>query len=302
MRRSHHLFALATSLLTVSLAHADGPYLVGDLELEEPPTSMTVETDDGWRFEPGTIDGELVGLLAVYEGDGGTEASIRLAWFEPAGEGRWSGFGWQDAEEVSAAAFLADLFQAPALFERSGLAPLDLAAVPLAPDPLTLRLGFDEGDPFQPLLEVADAPVAEALVEAGGAGMPELAPLALPVEVGGVACGSALEAGLNDMEIDYRLAFGGDQELPADESPAADGCGSLWDWCWPSTHTFKSHTTCSPWSGWHPAVGGWCERTRTCTDHFTKVRVKIDCSSTTSTFTGSPYTDRQRKTAGPHGC
>jgi hypothetical protein len=57
----------------------------------EPPTSLSIETDDGWRFEPAAIGGEVVGFLASYSGTGGTGASIRLAWFEAVGDGAWAG-------------------------------------------------------------------------------------------------------------------------------------------------------------------------------------------------------------------
>jgi hypothetical protein len=223
MSRTFSRLVVASSVLAAApLARADGPIIFHGLELAEAPATMTVETDDGWRFEPGIADGQLVGLLGVYSGDGGTEASIRLAWFEPIGEGRWSGLGWQSEDEHSVAVYLADLFEAPTLFERGSLAGADLSAVAPADDPVTLHLGFDEADPWQPVLEVADANLVEVIVEAGGAGMPALAPMAMPVPVDGELCGSALEAGLNDIAGDYITAFGLDQQL-SDETATPGG-------------------------------------------------------------------------------
>jgi hypothetical protein len=134
-----------------------------------------------------------------------------------------------------------------------------------------------------------------------------ITPMALPVPVDGELCGSALEAGLNDVAVDYTTAFGFDQQLTGDEDGDAGGCAGLSDWCFPRTTTVPSRKECSPWSGWtqasaFPPPYGTCQRTRTCTQFYTVGRLHWDCSMTFSETSEGPKPDPQTKAAGPSGC
>jgi len=80
-------------------AFGQGPVVIHGIEFAEPPSAMSIETDDGWRFEPAYSGGSLTGILAIYSGAAGTPNSIRTAWFEPGGDGEWAGWGWQSTTE-----------------------------------------------------------------------------------------------------------------------------------------------------------------------------------------------------------
>jgi hypothetical protein len=125
-----------------------------------------------------------------------------------------------------------------------------------------------------------------------------ITPMALPVPVDGELCGSALEAGLNDVAVDYTTAFGLDQQLSEDGD--AGGCAGFPGFCFPRTYYFNSHTTCTQWGPWSPRPRG-CIRFRTCTDHRIKVRVKLNCDTITTPISGAPYSGDDTKPHGPNG-
>jgi len=65
------------------------------------------------------------------------------------------------------------------------LADVEWASVEPAAAPVPLRFGFDVNDQFQPVLEYVGPELVEIIVEAGGAGMPVLAPMAVPTLAAG---------------------------------------------------------------------------------------------------------------------
>jgi hypothetical protein len=184
----------------------------------------------------------------------------------------------------------------------------DLSGVAAPAPPVPLRYGFDEADPFQPVLEHLDPELAEVIVEAGAAGMPVLAPMALPSAGPGLQpeCGSLLEVAISGMGEQYAEVFdllvplGDEDEANQAGGPGCGDQGGLFDWCFPWTYKYNTHTTCTQWSPWTlGGVGGsaTCERTRHCTQHWTKVKVHTDCTTTTTTGNNGAKLQRQTMAA-----
>jgi hypothetical protein len=83
------------------------------------------------------------------------------------------------------------------------------------------------------------------------------------------------------------------------------GCGDqagLLDWCIPWTFTHNTNLVCTQWGPWVlGGVGGsaTCERIRHCTQHFIKVKVHLDCSTTTTPGAHPPRPQVQTMAALP---
>jgi hypothetical protein len=221
-------------------------------------------------------------MLAVYSGSGGTAASLRIAWFEPAGQGAWAAWGWQGATEAEAAAYLRWFYQDDEMFAHaSGLADMDWEGVEPAGEPVPLRYGFDEADPFQPVLDAVQPGVAEAMVEVGAAALPVLAPMAIPAAEGGgrwtLAC---LTGELADQFGEFSEVTG----ITNDGGGGGGGeCGSGPEdkRCKYTSTTYTFGPNCSPWSGWSvqqkPNGTRYCRRIRDCRSHTRTIIIHTDC-------------------------
>jgi len=122
-----NLFKLSCAVGAVATcagaAVGDGPIVLHGVEFVEAPDAMSIETDDGWRFEP-------------------------------AGDGQWAAWGWQDASGEGAAAYMMWYYQDDEMFMHAGdLVDVDWSGETPAEAPVVLRFGFDAGSPFQPVLE-----------------------------------------------------------------------------------------------------------------------------------------------------
>jgi hypothetical protein len=275
----------AACLAASGPALADGPVVIHGVAFPEPPTSMSIETDDGWRFESAAITGEIVGFLASYSGTGGTATSIRLAWFEPSGTGAWAGWGWEGASgatEAEAIAYLIDFYQDAQMFQHSAeWRDADFSGVAAPAPPVPLRYGFDEADPFQPVLEHMDPELAEVIVEAGAAGMPVLAPMALPSAGGGGNFSLACVLGEYDASFSEFAEATGISNDDGTGAPGGGDCGPEDARCKKTVTTYTFGPDCSPWSGWSVQRRSngtpYCRRERDCRSHTRTIIIHEDC-------------------------
>ena len=159
---------------------------------------------------------------------------------------------------------------------------------------MSVRFGFDVSDRFQPVLGEIEPATAELLVEVGAAGLPVLAPMAIPSAGGGGAGGGfTLACVVGEYEQAFS-EFGDATGIIDDGGGGVDGgCGQAGESCWPSTTTYHYGPNCSPWSGWSvqqsPSATAYCRRERDCRTHTRTMTIHSDCSVTWGPDTYGPW-------------
>jgi len=130
-------------------------------------------------------------------------------------------------------------------------------------------------------------------VEIGGAGLPVLAPMAVPAAGAGAGGGWTLECVVGEYEQAF-TEFGDATGLINDGAGEnAGGCGQAGATCLPTTTKYKFQPVCSPWSPSTINITGLCTRDRNCQTKTLVVTIKSDCSTIQHYEYGSPYTQSQ---------
>lgn len=169
---------------------------------------------EGWLFCPATDSSEVKGFLALLDGAGSAGLNIQLVWYQAEADGSWTSWGWEEPDFGGAVWWVRSYLNDSLAFTHD--IDLNEAAETVGPEaavpPLPLVNGMFGDDPFQPVVEQAEDPVAvvDVLATAGW----QIVPAMSSVEVGDAnPCGpesaNALQCLLDELASEVELAYFG---------------------------------------------------------------------------------------------